>query len=377
MRLRDDLRPLVRSDSISAVQTDGIVGSAFIQVNRGSDEAAVVQPGDTIEGRDPVEFSDLIEEGRQTFQTVAREISDLGEEMSGVVGGLVDVTDSTAQLIDDVGGDVRLISASSARFVEDSRQLVTQANGITADIRAGRGSIGKLLTDDALYDRMVTISAEAESAVGDVRAATGRAREMVEGLASRDGAAQEIAQSLRDTLADTREVMSDLSEGTEALKRNFLFRGFFQDRGFFDLDALSREAYAAGALAGDERTPIRIWVDAAGLFTRGADGAEVLTDEGRRRVDSVMADLVRYPRESPLVVEGYADRSDEGAAYLVSSDRALRVRDYLLSRYRRDATLTGVMPMATEAAGSPRGDGSWSGIALTLFVRTDALRGGR
>jgi phospholipid/cholesterol/gamma-HCH transport system substrate-binding protein len=289
----------------------------------------------------------------------------------------VDVTDSTAQLIDDVGGDVRLISASSARFVEDSRQLVTQANGITADIRAGRGSIGKLLTDDALYDRMVTISAEAESAVGDVRAATGRAREMVEGLASRDGAAQEIAQSLRDTLADTREVMSDLSEGTEALKRSFLFRGFFQDRGFFDLDTLSREAYVAGALAGDERTPIRVWVDAAGLFTRGADGAEVLTDDGRRRVDSVMADLVRYPRESPLVVEGYADRADGGAAYLVSSDRALRVRDYLLSRYRRDATLTGVMPMATEAAGSPRGDGSWSGIALTLFVRTDALRGGR
>jgi phospholipid/cholesterol/gamma-HCH transport system substrate-binding protein len=373
MRLRDDLRPLVRADSVCAVQTDGIVGSAFIQVGRGTDESPIVEAGSTIEGMDPVEFADLIQEGRQTFQTVAREISELGADMADVVDGLTDVTRSTSELITDVGSDVKLISAASARFVEDSERLLADARGIAADIRAGEGSLGKLLTDDALYRSWVNILDEAEQTVSGLRRTTDRAREMVDSMGSRDGAAQQIVQSLRDTLTDTREVMSDLSEGTEALKRNFLFRGFFRDRGFFDLDAISSEAYVAGALEGRDRTVLRVWVEGAGLFATAPDGREVLTAEGRQRLDSAMADLVRYPRDSPLIIEGYADGSDGGSAYLVSSDRAETVRDYVLTRFRRQVTLTGVMPLGTDAPQSPRGDGRWSGVALALFVRNDAL----
>ena len=377
MRLRDDLRPLVRADSVCAVQTDGIVGSAFIQVGRGTDEAPMVEAGSTIEGMDPVEFADLIQEGRQTFQTVAREIGELGADMADVVDGLTEVTRSTSDLITDVGSDVKLISAASARFVEDSERLLADARGIAADIRAGEGSLGKLLTDDALYRSWVNILDEAEQTVSSLRRTTDRAREMVDSMGSRDGAAQQIVQSLRDTLTDTREVMSDLSEGTEALKRNFLFRGFFRERGFFDLDTISSEAYVAGALEGRDRTALRVWVDGAGLFATTPDGRELLTDEGRQRLDSAMADLVRYPRDSPLVIEGYADGSDRGAAYLVSSDRAEAVRDYLLTRFRRQVTLTGVMPLGTDAPHSPRGDGRWSGVALALFVRNAALGASR
>jgi hypothetical protein len=102
---------------------------------------------------------------------------------------------------------------------------------------------------------------------------------------------------------------------------------------------------------------------------------ERLTDAGRRRLDLAMADLVRYPRDSPLVVEGYAEGIETGATFLASADRAQIVRDYVLARFRRQATLTDIMPMSSEASGSPRGDGRWSGVALALFVRNEALSG--
>ena len=209
--------------------------------------------------------------------------------------------------------------------------------------------------------------------MGNLQATTERVRATVDALTARDGTAQQLLVPLRDAVTDTREVMADLSEATEALKRNFLFRGFFRDRGFFDLDAISRDTYLAGALEGKDRTTLRVWVDAAGLFARAPDGSEQLTAEGRRRLDSTMADLARYPRESPLVIEGYADVTDGGAAYLVSTERAVIVRDYVLARFRRKATLTGVMPMGAVAAGSPRGDDRWSGVALSLVVRKSAL----
>ncbi len=186
-----------------------------------------------------------------------------------------------------------------------------------------------------------------------------------------------MAQNIRNTLAGIEEVTSDLAEGTEALKRNFIFRGFFRTRGFFDLDSISREAYQAGLLERDNRTAVRVWLDAAVLFNQDADGTERLTEGGRRRIDSAMAQLVQYPRDSPLIIEGYARSSDEATAYLSSVSRGTVVRDYVLSRFRRQATLTDVMPLSDRALGSPSGDERWAGVALVMYVRNDALRGRR
>jgi phospholipid/cholesterol/gamma-HCH transport system substrate-binding protein len=377
MRLREDLRPLVRVDSVSALQTDGIVGNAFVQIGRGTDQARMVEPGETIAGRDPVEFADLIDEGRETFRAVALQIRELTDESGEAIDAIGDVARSAQTVIDDVGGEVRVITSASAQVAQDARKVIAETEGLLSDARAGKGTIGKFLTDDSMYERFVSIAAETEETVKGMRAAADGARSLVDGFGAREGAAQQIVQTLRETLADTREVMSDLSEGTEALKRNFLFRGFFEQRGFFDLDAISVDAYATGALEGKDRTALRVWIDAAGLFASDVEGVERLTDAGRRRLDSAMADLVRYPRDTPLIVEGYADGSEGRPTYLVSSDRAQAVREYLLSRYRRRVTLTGAMPMSSYAPGSPAGNDRWSGVALTLFVRHDALMAGR
>jgi phospholipid/cholesterol/gamma-HCH transport system substrate-binding protein len=373
MRIRSDLRHLVRADSVPAIQTDGIVGNAFIQVPVGTESSPPVSDGDTLRGMDPIEFADLIQEGRKTFQVVAVEVSDLRGDVSTAIKALTGTAETATSVIDNVGRNVEELTEASAAAMRDARSTITEAQMVMADIRSGRGTIGRLVTDDALYERVASATQDVAESMRNVRDMTERTRELVTSFAAHDGSAQQIATSLRNALADVQEATADLAEGTEALKRNFLFRGFFRNRGFYDLDSVSREAYQAGALERD-RTRIRIWIAADGLFVRDiASGEERLTDDGRRRLDSAMADLVRYPRDSPLVVEGYAEGAAGEPAYLESIDRAEIVRAYLLSRFRRQATLTDIMPMGSEATGSPRGNNRWSGVALALFVRNDAL----
>ena len=380
MRLREDVHHLVRADSSAAVQTDGIVGNAFIQISVGTDASPQVTAGDTITGIDPVEFADLIQEGRDTFRTVAQEVIGLQRTVGGALAALTTTVETTNGVIEEVGRDAAALTATSRNLVEDVQGAVADARGVVSDVRGGKGSIGRLLTDDTLYERLTGIGQEAEQTVRNLRETTrnlrettGRARAAVDGFTAPNGTSQQIAQTLQSTLTEVQEVTSDLADGTEALKRNFLFRGFFRQRGFFDLDSISSEAYQSGLLEGNDRTALRIWVDAAVLFARNPDGTQQLTDEGRQRLDSVMADLVRYPRDSPLIVEGYADASEGGAPYLLSVDRAQLVRTYLLRRFRRQATLTDIMGLSESAPGSPRGDDRWSGVALALFVRNDAL----
>src|SRR4029079_13251517 len=42
LRIREDLHPLIRVDSVSTIQTDGLVGNKFIQIEAGTDQAQIV-----------------------------------------------------------------------------------------------------------------------------------------------------------------------------------------------------------------------------------------------------------------------------------------------------------------------------------------------
>jgi outer membrane protein OmpA-like peptidoglycan-associated protein len=257
--------------------------------------------------------------------------------------------------------------------MNDVGQTATHVRHLVADVQAGRGTVGQLMRDDSLYRRLTDTADEVRQATANLRATTDAARSAVEDFRSPDGAGQQLVRGLKDTIDETQEVMSDLAEGTEALKRNVLFRGFFRDRGFYDMDALSRDAYKRGALEGRNRTALRVWLSTASLFAMGEDGVERLTADGRERLESAMLDLGRFPQDSALVVEGHATAGDgTGPELLRASTRAEAVRDYLLTRFNRRPNLTGTMPL-DEAVESPTGDGRWSGVALALFVRTDRL----
>jgi hypothetical protein len=83
---------------------------------------------------------------------------------------------------------------------------------------------------------------------------------------------------------------------------------------------------------------------------------------------------VRYPTDSPLVIEGYTMEPTGDQQFLLSRARATVVRDYVVTRFGLDPGGVAVMPMGAEAQGSPSGD-RWDGVALALFVSKSAFAG--
>ena len=129
---------------------------------------------------------------------------------------------------------------------------------------------------------------------------------------------QSIVGELRQTLSSTRDAMANLAENTEALKRNVLVRGFFEDRGYYDLDGITAIDYRQGVLAGKHRDPARIWLRGDLLFeaAQGQAANEALSAEGRVRLDRAMAEVLRYPQDTPLMVEGLCCRGNSRRAAL-------------------------------------------------------------
>ncbi|MCY4508391.1 MAG: hypothetical protein OXG35_15760 [Acidobacteria bacterium] len=112
--------------------------------------------------------------------------------------------------------------------------------------------------------------------------------------------------------------MGDIAENTEALKRSWPFSGFFAARGFNNLDQLTRDEYR-------ELLSTEAGVEAKHLFD-GRRGAGHTGGQGVPRLDEAMAGLLAYPRDSPIVVEGYAGGGGAGPQHRQSQARADLVR---------------------------------------------------
>jgi phospholipid/cholesterol/gamma-HCH transport system substrate-binding protein len=285
-----------------------------------------------------------------------------------VVSG-ADTIDKANKLITDVSGDVKKMASAGARLAADAAQ-------IAETVRKGDGTIGKLVNDDELYRRSTNVARQAEEIATSARQVVEQAKNTLAGFESKDGPVEGMASSLKQTMDDARKAMSGFAENMEALKRNFLFRGFYNDRGFFNLADISPAAYRQGALTrGGARRSVRVWLKTAVLFETAPDdvAAERLTDDGKARLDSAIGSYLDRMTTGVLVVEGYAQRGSKDDQYVRSRVRASLVRDYLISKFSLAPQTSGVMPLGHESAGSPNGE-LWDGVALAIFEENNAAK---
>jgi phospholipid/cholesterol/gamma-HCH transport system substrate-binding protein len=365
LRIREDLHPLIRVDSVATIQTDGLVGNKFVQVEAGTDQAQIVAANGTIRSREAFELSAMLQRMDDTVELVNKTIIDLKGGIDQVLGSITDTANEAQELMNDVGSEAREIMASTQKVSENVNQIV-------AGVREGKGTVGKLLVDDTIYTSVKGMVADAEKAIASLRQASEQAQEAVADLRGDNGPLKGLAGDLQQTLTSAKDAMADLAENTEALKRNFLFRGFFNQRGYFDLDDISVDQYRRGALETRDRHVLRIWLNADVLFERAANGTERLSTQGQARLDSAMSTFVQYPRNSPFVVEGYAHEATNDRRYLASRHRSQLVRDYLVAKFGLNPNYVASMPLGETAVDSPEGN-HWDGVALAVFVATSAM----
>ena len=363
LELAESLHALVRVDSIATIETEGLVGGSYLGIGRGTDAAPPVMPSGTIGSKEPFEISDLMQQMGDTITKVNQTIDEMKGDVSNAVVAVADTMGNANALITDVSVDVKKMAASGARITDDAARI---AEGI----RSGKGVIGKLMTDDTLYTRATAIAQQTEETAASARQVVELAKKALEGFQAKDGPVQGLTADLKQTLDGARTAMVGFSESMDALKHNFLFRGYFNGRGYFDLDDISPAAYRQGVLTkGGARQSTLVWLRSDALFEAdpGQPANERLTDPGKMRVDAAIAPFLKHVASGIVMVEGYAQQGPLDQQYLRSLERASLVRDYLLGKFHFDPETTGVMPLGADSGDSPERL-PWDGVALAVIL---------
>jgi hypothetical protein len=170
--------------------------------------------------------------------------------------------------------------------------------------------------------------------------------------------------NIRESLTNANAASLNLTDGTEALKHNFLVRGFFKSRGYYNLDHISPEQYRRDAVFTSSAN-YRVWLSAPELFQDGSKAQEELSPAGKALLDGVLTDNGDSLFDSPIVVEGYCNGHSAADQLRLSRTRAIAVRQYLQTHFQLDPGKLGMVAMKTSPPNAT-GRTAWDGICVVV-----------
>lgn len=212
MAVRDGVR--VPRDSRISLNSIGLMGERFVAIRQGVSDA-VVAPGDTLSGDYLMGMSEvmgsagsILDEVHETARSL-REISESLNQDGKLQAGVADLAATSKNLRAMTERNGKRIDRAAARFEHTAAMLDSLVSGryaaidsslaslgraggsaeiaadnladvskdlkeITARLRAGEGTAGRLLTDDELIKRLESTVAEMDSLMEDIRTNPGR-----------------------------------------------------------------------------------------------------------------------------------------------------------------------------------------------------------
>ena len=389
-RIMEKLHPIVRQDSVVTIQTDGLLGNKYLQVDAGTADSPLARNDSLIQSKEPFEWGDLMVEINGVVKQVNEVIAGVKDQLVATLSQIEDTAQSANLLVKDATPNVKSILVSADKISANLSEIID-------GIQQGQGTVGGLFKDKGLYDSIKRSAGTTEKVVENLRDTSASAKKIINTVAESDivpevqktvknlqqitlqvkdavdkfqSASGEggVSENLQRTLADAHEAMSDLSDSTEALKHNFLFRGFFNKRGFYDLGSLTTPEYKSPTFGkGFKRQ--RVWLESVNLFNKDAKGVESLSAEGKARLDEAMTGLLNFPRNGPIMVEGFAGAGTVSQQYLVGRQRAVRVEAYLVVRFHLRPAYVGVISMGAEPADKGSPGGFKEGVGIVSFYK--------
>lgn len=197
MRLRENVP--VKTDSIARIQFAGLMGQNFVSLDFGSEKAPLAQDGTPLS---TVEQPDL---------------SAIMQKLDNVASGVENLTKSfTGDKIDSLFGPL-------IGFVQDNREPLTATianlRATSTQIAEGKGTVGKLIFDDSLYNTALTTVSNLQTTSDEVKLAISEAKKIVNDVNAGKGT---IGRLVKDealytettaSMMNLKEILQKINQG--------------------------------------------------------------------------------------------------------------------------------------------------------------------
>ncbi len=232
MVIEEKMLKHMKKNAVAAVGSDGLVGSMVINIVPGKEVSVALKPGDTIKSYNKTSTTDMLETLNTTNDNAAKLTSDLLKittaikEGKGTIGMLIEDADMASNVKQTVV-NLKTASASASATVIELKKII---NSINYD----ESMAAVLLSDPASANQMKSIIINLEKSSENIDSVITNLNKVVLEVKNGKGTVNYmindtiLVDNIGETAKNIKEGSFRLNENMEALKHNFLFRGYFR-----------------------------------------------------------------------------------------------------------------------------------------------------
>lgn len=232
MIIEEKMLQHMKKNAVAAVGSDGLVGSMVINIVPGKEVSEVLKPGDTIQSYNKTSTTDMLETLNTTNDNAAKLTSDLLKitetikEGKGTIGMLIEDAEMASEVKQTVS-NLKTASANTSATVLELKKIITAIN-------YDESLAAVLLSDTASANKMKSIIENIEQSSLDIDSVITNLNSVVLDFKNGKGTVNYmikdtvLVNNIDETVKNIKEGSIRLNENMEALKHNFLFRGYFR-----------------------------------------------------------------------------------------------------------------------------------------------------
>jgi len=221
----------IKKNAIATISSDGLVGNMIINIIPGKGAAEKVENGDTIQSYSRIGTDAMLETLNVTNENAAMLTADLLKitqeitQGNGTVGLLIRDT-LMAQDLKATMSYLRQTSKGTSESVANLNKLITDLNR--------KDNVIGTLNDTVVANRMKKIIINLEKSSNEINKVVTNLNATITNVKEGKGAINylsndpKLVKQIDSTITNINKASIKLNEDLEALKHNFLFRGYFK-----------------------------------------------------------------------------------------------------------------------------------------------------
>ena len=219
------------------------------------------------------------------------------------------------------------IMDTSQEAIQNATKATANLDSISSKIDSGKGTAGALVNDKQLYTNL-----------------------------------EQTTSSMQKTMVQAQAGVTDFQENMEAMKHNFLLRGFFKSRGYEDSGELAKNEIERLP----QGTPAKEFTYSAKQLFDKQDSAKLKNQKSLNAGGELLAN---NQFGFAVVVASAGKEGDSQKDLVLTEARAMVVREYLVENFGFDDSqlkTLGMGKQADENSGA-KSDSAWGTIQILIY----------
>ncbi|MBT8257313.1 MAG: MCE family protein [Bacteroidia bacterium] len=233
MRIDEKIISHLKTNAIATIGSDGLVGNMILNIVPGKGDARMIQDGDTIETFSKIGADDILSTLGASSENAAILTSDLLKITDAMING----EGTLALFLNDttMSKDIKKSVNNLKNASYSATRSLNELNNIISNFTTNQNSVlGVLLNDSISGQKLKSVAVNLEKSSTEIDTMLSRINKVVSDIETGEGAINYLVHdttlvySLRQTIENVNEGTAKFNENMDALKNNFLLRGYFK-----------------------------------------------------------------------------------------------------------------------------------------------------